>query len=125
MIAGVCGGLAEYLGVDSVIVRLAFVAFSLAGGSGLLAYIILAIVIPEAPAGAIEEAEPMELEAARAERRRRARDIAGVLVLALGLGLLAQQAGWLPWRISGDVLWPLALIALGVLLIIRRPNQVQ
>lgn len=48
-LAGVCGGLGEYFGVDPTIVRLIFVVLSLAGGPGLLLYIILALVIPEAP----------------------------------------------------------------------------
>ena len=48
-ICGVCGGVAEYLNVDSTIVRIALVLFCLAGGSGLLAYLIAALVIPEEP----------------------------------------------------------------------------
>ncbi len=47
MIAGVCGGIAEYLNLDPTLVRLIFVAISLLGGSGLLAYIIAAIIMPE------------------------------------------------------------------------------
>ncbi len=47
MIAGVCGGIAEYYNVDPTLVRLGFVAFALLVGSGLLAYIIAAIVMPE------------------------------------------------------------------------------
>lgn len=46
MLAGVCGGIAEYFGVDPTLIRLAWVVFSLLGGSGLLAYIIAAIIIP-------------------------------------------------------------------------------
>lgn len=46
-ISGVCGGIAEYFEIDSTIVRLAWVLFTLAGGSGLLAYIVAAIVMPE------------------------------------------------------------------------------
>ena len=46
MLAGVCGGIAEYFGVDPTIVRLAWVVFSLLGGSGVLAYILAAIIIP-------------------------------------------------------------------------------
>ncbi|MBO4386980.1 MAG: PspC domain-containing protein [Treponema sp.] len=45
-LAGVCGGIAEYFDVDSTIIRLAWVVFTLAGGAGLLAYIIAAIVMP-------------------------------------------------------------------------------
>jgi len=51
-IAGICGGLAAYWGIDPVIPRLVWVAFVLAAGAGLLAYIICWIVIPMEPAGA-------------------------------------------------------------------------
>ena len=46
MLAGVCGRIAEYFGVDPTLIRLAWVVFSLLGGSGLLAYILAAIIIP-------------------------------------------------------------------------------
>ena len=46
MIWGVCGGLAEYFGIDSTIVRVIAILMLFAGGSGILAYIILTIVIP-------------------------------------------------------------------------------
>lgn len=49
-LCGVCGGLGEYFEIDSLIVRLIFVAFSLAYGSGLLIYIIMALIIPKKPA---------------------------------------------------------------------------
>lgn len=48
-LCGVCGGIAEYFDIDSTLVRLALVVFCLLGGSGLLAYIIAAIVMPQAP----------------------------------------------------------------------------
>lgn len=47
MIAGVCAGIAEYFNIDPTIVRLAWVAFCALGGSGVIAYIIAAIIIPE------------------------------------------------------------------------------
>ena len=47
-ICGVCGGIAEYFHIDSVIVRLLLVFFCLLGGSGVIAYIIAAIIIPAA-----------------------------------------------------------------------------
>ena len=47
MICGVCGGIGEYLGIDATVVRLLWVLLSVAGGAGLLAYIIAAIIIPE------------------------------------------------------------------------------
>lgn len=46
-ICGVCGGIGEYFGWDSSLVRLGWVLFSCLGGSGLLAYIIAAIIIPK------------------------------------------------------------------------------
>ena len=49
MLAGVCGGLAEYFAIDPVIVRLIFVLAVIFGGSGILAYIILWIIIPQKP----------------------------------------------------------------------------
>ena len=48
-LAGVCGGLAEYFNIDSTLVRLGWVLFCALGGSGLLAYIIAALVMPDRP----------------------------------------------------------------------------
>ena len=48
-LCGVCGGIAEYFSIDSTVVRLALVLFCLLGGSGLLAYIICALVMPSNP----------------------------------------------------------------------------
>ena len=48
-LAGVCGGIAEYLGIDSTLVRLIWALFVLCAGSGVLAYIVCALVIPEKP----------------------------------------------------------------------------
>jgi phage shock protein C len=49
MIAGVCGGIAEYFDLDPSIVRIAAIVLTFAGFSGLLAYLICAIIIPENP----------------------------------------------------------------------------
>ena len=46
MLCGVCGGIAEYFNVDPTLIRLGFALFCLAGGSGLLAYIAAAIIMP-------------------------------------------------------------------------------
>jgi phage shock protein C len=45
-IAGVCGGIAEYFQIDPSLVRIGWVLFSFAGGSGILAYIIAALILP-------------------------------------------------------------------------------
>ena len=49
MLAGVCSGIADYFDIDPTLVRLGWVLFSLLGGSGLLDYIIAAIIIHDAP----------------------------------------------------------------------------
>lgn len=49
MIAGVCGGLAQYFALDPVWIRLIFILFFLLGGSALLIYVIMWIIVPNAP----------------------------------------------------------------------------
>jgi len=48
MICGVCAGVGEYLGIDPTVVRLAWVLLTFVGAAGIIAYIIAAIIIPEA-----------------------------------------------------------------------------
>ena len=48
-IAGVCGGLAEYFDIDATIIRLILVALVLMAGTGVLAYIVAALIIPAKP----------------------------------------------------------------------------
>ncbi|EFO54289.1 MULTISPECIES: PspC domain-containing protein [Streptococcus] len=47
-IAGVCAGLADYFDIDPTLVRALWILFTLLGGSGVLAYIILWVIMPEA-----------------------------------------------------------------------------
>lgn len=54
VIVGVCGGIAEYFDMDPTLIRLAWILFCALGGSGVLAYIIAAIIIPEKTAGDVE-----------------------------------------------------------------------
>lgn len=64
-LAGVCGGIAEYMDVDPTIIRLGWVLFSLAGGAGVLGYIIAMLIIPQQPnfrSSNIVEAEIIEDE---------------------------------------------------------------
>ncbi len=48
-IDGVCAGIANYFGVDPTIIRLAWALFVVLGGSGILAYIVCALVLPREP----------------------------------------------------------------------------
>jgi phage shock protein C len=59
MIAGVCGGLGDYFSIDPTLIRIIFVIAVLAGfGSGLVAYVILALIVPEEPAEGYEPPPP-------------------------------------------------------------------
>lgn len=49
-IAGVCGGIAEYFGMDPTFVRAIFIALAIAGGVGIVAYAVMWIMVPERPA---------------------------------------------------------------------------
>ena len=49
MVDGVCGGIAEYFGLDPTLVRLAWIIFTAMGGSGIVAYIIADVIIPREP----------------------------------------------------------------------------
>ena len=121
VIAGVCGGLAEYFGVDSVLVRLAYAALAFMG-IGILAYPIAAIIIPNAPTG-------HEYSIYDEEEGKPVAGVARTNVL-LGTGLVLVGAYLLFQRfilplipaIYDDLFWPLVLIFLGWLLLLRRKD---
>ncbi len=48
-VSGVCGGIAQYFSLDATLVRLCWILFTFFGGSGLLVYIICAVIMPEDP----------------------------------------------------------------------------
>ena len=54
MIAGVCGGIGEYINVDPTAIRVIWAILSCCGGVGLAAYIICALIMPEKPSGYID-----------------------------------------------------------------------
>ena len=112
VIAGVCAGLGRYLGVDPVLIRIAFVVLALSGGGGVLLYIIAWIVIPEEKEGeTIGEVRPSGGDTARL--------IIGGTLIALGtillLNLLVPR--------FGRFFWPLALIAVGVGVIVQASSR--
>lgn len=49
LICGVCAGIAEYFNIDPTVVRVAFALFACMGGSGILAYLVAAVIIPPKP----------------------------------------------------------------------------
>lgn len=120
MVAGVAGGLGQYIHVDPTLVRLGFVSVALipgVGGVSLLGYIILAIVVPTRPEG---EPEP-EVAATNLDTRR-GREIAGGVLIVIGLVALSGAMGL--YRvfdiINWNLFWPLVLIGAGLLMLLRR-----
>jgi phage shock protein C len=147
LLFGVCGGLAEYLDVDSVFVRLAFVLLAIASGLGLLAYVALVLLMPRSkekpydPASALRQnIQGIPGDTAEAGRRiggvirgdradapaepvmakpESRRTAIGIILILIGVIILIVNFGVLGW-FSGAIFWPVLLIAVGLgLLAIR------
>lgn len=141
MIAGVCGGLAKYFGVDTTLVRLVFLLLLFLGGSGFLLYVILWIIVPRE---SHLTGTPQEVVQANAqEMAQTAREfgqsmggssgdvaqsaarngplIFAVLLIVLGVWFLLQNL----LHIDLSQFWPVILIVIGLALLIpvmRRPK---
>lgn len=101
VIAGVCGGIARYLGVDSTVVRIAAVVLTLIGGTGALLYVAALLLMPS-------DSQP-----AGAEGGNRTLTIVGVSVLLLIASPLILGGGFLAAGLAA----PLAMLALAGLLV--------
>jgi phage shock protein C len=66
MAGGVCGGLAEYSGIDPLLWRVGFVGLTVAGGAGILVYLLLWVLMPSSPLPAGEQPSPVEQLVGRA-----------------------------------------------------------
>jgi len=140
---GVCGGLAKYLDMDPTIIRIAMVLLALANGIGILAYLIMAILIPaegsrvaglkERVRENVEEIKKTATELGQeigstfgkheaeaedqARIRRRRRNVIGIILILLGLVFLSANFN-LFWWFNWGKLWPLIIVVVGVLLIL-------
>jgi phage shock protein PspC (stress-responsive transcriptional regulator) len=113
VIAGVCGGLAQYFGIDAVILRIAFVVLLLAGGTGILLYVVGWIAIPEErPGEVVGAASPRA-----AHDRSPGAEVVGIGLILLGIFFLAREV--FPDVFDSDYLWPLVLIAIGLAVLAR------
>jgi len=119
VIAGVCGGLGEYFGIDSTLVRIAFVLLVFAGGLGILAYILAWLFIGEEPRAGETGTESTFDRAASAlgTENRSGAVVLGLVFVALGILFLLDVAwpDFLSWRYA----WPIALIAVGLAIVMR------
>ncbi len=117
VIDGVASGIACHLGVDPLLVRLGFVALVFAGGFGLIAYLACVVAVPDPETA--DRAATRSASATRARDRRGPEFWVGIGLLAFGVLLLANRFGML----EPGFVWPLALIAAGVLLFQRRASS--
>ena len=110
--AGVCAGLADHLGVDVLLVRFAFVLLTMTKGAGLVIYGALWVFAPQA--------EPGTRSGPGSRRYGGTGGLVSTAALVLGALLLAATLGLGTGTFS---LWPLALIAGGVVLVWRQADE--
>lgn len=113
VLAGVCGGIAEYFNIDVIVVRLIWVVSALFNGPGLGIYILCAIIIPKAPYNydAYDEDYVPAYDEDKSERSKT------YMALGLiGIGIYLAIRIIFPW-LSFKYLWPVALIGAGVMLL--------
>ncbi len=145
MIAGVCGGLGKYFNVDPVLLRIAFVVLTFFSGSGLILYLILAIVVPNEPEAGEKAEKKASIEEGvkdTAEGTKKVaeevvksaelatqevgqpsdwlsdrRNLLGLFVVVIGLVALTNQL--FPYFFKWEVFWPIVLILVGVYIIFK------
>jgi phage shock protein C len=138
MLAGVAGGLAEIWDADPSLVRIVWALLVVVtGGLALLLYVVMAIVVPEGDAAPLDDAPPVDprapaapsasdrraaRRAARVARRAERGDrgnsagiVFGAILILIGGAFFVRE--WWP-SIDFDVLWPLALVGLGVVVLV-------
>jgi len=117
VIAGVCGGLAEYLNVDTTIVRIVWVLLTLLGGSGIILYILAFFIIPERPIVMGDAPSPVKSEFGSAR-------IFGILFVAVGAVLLLDNLEILSfcrmWDTTWEFVFPGILILAGIYFLTKR-----
>ncbi len=111
VVAGVCGGLGEYFGIDPVFLRIIAVLLVFLHGIGLIGYFIAWIVMPKRP----EEVEgtPVSHQSAPSSWNNY---LPGAILILVGLYFLIDKHYWW-WHL--ERFWPLLLIVAGVLLMVR------
>ncbi len=117
MIAGVCGGIAEYFDVDPALVRILWILFTVFGGWGFIAYIVCIFVIPLNPQA------PVAGQATSSQADENLMRFIGIALVALGMGFLLDNLGFISFRSLFRFAWsyalPVSLVLLGLYLIMR------
>lgn len=136
MIAGVAGGLGEYLNIDSSIIRILFVIITLLGGSGILLYLILWIILPaqskqEATANdniknnvqeMKEKAQSLAQEVRHGSHNNTSRTWFGIIIIVIGTVFLLENLGIIePFTIKK--FWPLILVIFGLAIFLKNEKK--
>lgn len=112
MIDGVCGGLAQYFGIDPTLVRIAWVLLTLLGGSGIILYIAAMIIIPKEPFPGVPPSP------GKPTGSKKNSTFWGLLLIVGGVFLFVENMGWTFWKpwwwFNADILLPVILILVGV-----------
>jgi phage shock protein C len=123
VLGGVAGGLGEYFDVDSTLIRIIFLILFFSGGSGVILYLVLWLIIPSKPGRKIagdqtikENVDEIKSKAGKISQRQ-GRQWLGILLLVLGFVFLLQNLGF--FRIFIGKLWPAVLILIGVAILFR------
>ncbi|MBM2839750.1 MAG: Phage shock protein PspC (stress-responsive transcriptional regulator) [Bacteroidetes bacterium] len=121
MIDGVCGGVAEYFGLDPTLVRIVWVLLTLLGGSGILLYIAGMIIMPAGPYPSNPADQPASSISSSSNHR-----FWGILLVVVGsLWLMSNLGVWHRWwGFSWDLLLPTVLILAGVAFLFGGRNYV-
>lgn len=120
MVTGVCAGIAEYFDIDPTLVRLGFIILTFAGASGLIAYIVATIVIPEEPFGNEYENDVYNKDGSEADvdpnqAQKKTKFIIGVGLIGVGSVMFMDHV--FSWIDKGTI-WALAIIVVGVFLLL-------
>ncbi|MFA5729733.1 MAG: PspC domain-containing protein [Candidatus Paceibacterota bacterium] len=130
VIFGICGGLGEYFDIDPLVVRILFILLTFTGGSGIVIYLILAIMIPDSSGNkkSINEviSGTQEKTQELAEEIKKNRDwivniknIVGLVILFIGLDILFEQIfDFNPFSIiNWGIVWALIIVLIGLRII--------
>ena len=121
-IAGVCGGLAHYLGLDPTPIRVGFILLSLWNGVGVLVYLVMLLVVPEEPPVQVVTDPPLPQEHGQEDPQTRRMRILGVILVLGGLYMLFRNLDLLTQ--TGERIVALLLILGGFIILLLRPGRV-
>ncbi|MCX6730619.1 MAG: PspC domain-containing protein [Candidatus Roizmanbacteria bacterium] len=141
ILAGVASGIARYFDVDPNIIRLLFIVLAVCGGSGVLIYILLWLLLPSDTSKTVdgrdmfkenvqqmkeavqEFAKEVKREAHQevSDKKEKSQQSLGVILVIVGLIFLLTNLGLLDFFIIKK-LWPVLLIFLGILVVYKNEN---